>query len=430
MDEDERAETCSQPLPKQTNTFTIEMKWEDFVHFLPKTCATQHTRLVGEWTHAIYKKFHEVMSSCPLTFHGNRLRQDISRKRNAQYWVGRAVCKMPGCISVTFSILCKPVPGDQVKIVANVCGQCNHVEQNETGLSHSCSKKRNLKGGARAELVADILQSGTESKSQYLNKLAEMNVEELKAGNTTHCQSPQVIRQAVFESRAKQRLTNDLFSELIIQMEAWDAALPGQPVSGYIQSLGHTPLLITFYTAQQVQLYSDICRHKRMQPVVLHFDSTGSVIKRFGSQKEPLYYTLLMADTNIPALEFITTCHTSSWIGNVICQFLTDVKKCGPHKPSVVITDFSFALINAVLRSFNDMSVNKYLAVTYRLLNGGVKPACNMTHLLICKAHLMKAMSMKLARCEKSMAKRKAALAVFTRLHSCKTIQVISKLNV
>jgi hypothetical protein len=127
-------------------------------------------------------------------------------------------------------------------------------------------------------------------------------------------------------------------------------------------------------------------------------------------------------------MEFITTCHKSTWITNILQTFKMDIGKLTNKfpKPSVVVTDFSYALINAVMTTFNEMTLQQYLKTTYRFLTSpdAVLHTGAVTILNICKAHMMKALSVKLAKVERNATKRKACLVVFARLQESSTIKV------
>ena len=400
---------------------SLNIPWIEFSRFLPTSSSS--TRLRGDWCECIYEKFHNVFPSCALVFKGNRLRPETSRKSNARKWYGTANCKVQGCIKVTFEIQSLPSPGSDVKLTVKTYGHCIHNSGDNAPIC-----RRPLKGQKRQNIVQELKISQTQPKSMYFAKLSQMNDVELKTGNITHCQTPQILKQASHESSLRKRLCIDVFEELIVQQECWNVALPGIAVKGFIQCLGHTPFYVTFYTDQQLQMYVDSCVKNVKKPTILHFDCTGSVVKKIPNQKAVYYYTLLHADSNIPVFEFISTCHTSRWITNMLNTFLTDVRKCRKQtaKPSVIVTDFSYALMNAVLGAFNDMTLPVYLRWTYKLLTSPdhSKRVKSTTFLCICKAHMMKALSMKLSKTEHSSLKRKACLVIFARLQDSTSLKV------
>jgi hypothetical protein len=103
---------------------------------------------------------------------------------------------------------------------------------------------------------------------------------------------------------------------------------------------------------------------------IWYFDATGSVMKKIGRQSMPYLYSIVCHDaftkSIIPVAEFFTTSHSSlsitnelNFIRDTLITKIVSIKK----KPlaSVVVTDFSWALINAVINSFNKCSILQYL---------------------------------------------------------------------
>lgn len=195
----------------------------------------------------------------------------------------------------------------------------------------------------------------------------------------------------------KDRLAEDTVMELSIQMHAWNAAVRGQginPMHGFIQSLAHTPFHVIYFTERQLHVFVDASRSKT--GCVLHIDSTGSVIKKIPNQKDPLLYSLFLANHGIPIMEFITTDHRSISISAKLDFFMAACRDHAnngrPILPSMVVMDFSYATINAVLICFNKMSLTAYLHATYEMLTTG-KSMNFLVVIALCCAHVMKAIS-------------------------------------
>jgi hypothetical protein len=180
-------------------------------------------------------------------------------------------------------------------------------------------------------------------------------------GNITHCQTPEVLKQAAFDLKIKEQLSSDMINEVRIQMEAWNAAIRGQSINGYVQSLGVVPFCVTMFTEKQADLFLSATR--RPQGCILHLDSTGTVVKKIPDQKQRYLYSIILSGDNVPVLEFITTDHRTLSICHQLDIFLGEVKKLNKGRaalPRVVVTDFSYALINAVLNACNTMTLTAY----------------------------------------------------------------------
>lgn len=215
-------------------------------------------------------------------------------------------------------------------------------------------------------------------------------------GNITHCQTPEVLKQAALDLKVKDQLSPDMIDEVRIQMEAWNAAIRGETINGYVQSLGVLPFYVTMFTERQANLYLSATR--RPEGCVLHLDSTGTVVRKIPEQKQPYLYSVILADDNIPVLEFISTDHRGFSIRHKLDTFLAEVRKLNngrPALPRVVVTDFSYALINAVLDACNTMTLTAYLKATYQLLlsNKRLRRKRSMTFIAICNAHMLKAIA-------------------------------------
>ncbi len=98
---------------------------------------------------------------------------------------------------------------------------------------------------------------------------------------------------------------------------------------------------------------------------VLFFDSTGSILKDIMNQKKPFMYSIVAHDVAkkciVPIAEFFTTsCNHIS-----ISKYLATIKnKFDENKipyPKIIVTDQGWALVNAVLLSFNYCNLSNYL---------------------------------------------------------------------
>ena len=119
---------------------------------------------------------------------------------------------------------------------------CNHSGINNKSHDGECEdlsnvsvarQKRFLKGIERNEVAQQIGTNRAQAYNVYMGKMGEMNDEEVQAGNTTHCQSRQVLRQCGYELR-KEELSSDMILEVKFQKDAWVESIRGKKVNGYI----------------------------------------------------------------------------------------------------------------------------------------------------------------------------------------------------
>ena len=89
-------------------------------------------------------------------------------------------------------------------------------------------------------------------------------------------------------------------------------------------------------------------------------------------------------------------------------------------KPAYIVTDFSFALIHSCIRSFNEMSLLEYLRRCYAVLMGKLTSSeiTSVTYIVLCCAHMMKAMSSRLKKVQNDLKQRQAVLVWFRGLQT------------
>jgi len=137
------------------------------------------------------------------------------------------------------------------------------------------------------------------------------------------------------------------------------------------------------------------------QDVFWYFDATGSVLVKVPQQKAPLLYSVVAHDRQrkliIPIAEFITTSQTQISISGylaVLRKHMHDnITSKGKFAISpIIVTDFSWALINSVLDVFNKCTVMEYLKMCFKILREG---DLNLNQSLpvriqLCAAHFLK----------------------------------------
>lgn len=213
-------------------------------------------------------------------------------------------------------------------------------------------------------------------------------------GNVTKCQTPKVLQQAAYEYRLQQLLAFDTITEVRMQMQSFRSAILGENgINGYIQTLAVDPFHVTLFTDRQVSLFLRTAR--RPEGCTIHFDSTGSVVRKFEEQKDPYFYCCILAGVDIPVFEFVTTDHRKLSIRDKLAIFLAacqQVNNNTPVLPKVVVTDFSYAMINAVLEACNTMTLKDYLRATFNTLRSSTT-VLTFTIIALCNAHMLKAIS-------------------------------------
>jgi hypothetical protein len=344
------------------------------------------------------------------------------------WWSCKGVCASRGKDGIGCSVFCRLTVGDRpadkhdIIISVQIFGKCSHLAtDSDDQVIFLRTNERQLAGNRRLAMGKKIIREKYTATDVYYRGLAEISQDKLKAGNTSDHPKPHKIRQAAYEVRKSERPDDNVYLSLNVLRKAWMASEDSTVVKGYIQLLGMYPFCVMFYTEQQIRRYCDLCQDANSS--TLFFDSTGSVIRRFNdsTEKVPYFYTMLMNDEqNIPAFEFLTTKHTGEWIASFVKYFLRSVRDYAHDaiKPKRVITDFSYAMMNATLDGFNSMTLISYLGFAFQMLNANTtsEQASNTTLLFLCGAHMMKAMSMKLTRRNVDKSKRKVTLVFYASL--------------
>ena len=238
--------------------FEWTMPYEEYSSIRP--LPSRPHRLTGDWTTTMYRHFQHNWKTCSLIFKSNYVRKENSRKKSVNYWVGQGKCKVDGCVNVQLVIGSKPQEDEDVVVRAIVCGTCTHAGRpsaDDVHVSQSPSAddgvchKRQLRGAARADIAQHLSETGTSASALHVARLARMHEDELRAGNMSYCQSPQVIRNAQWQYRQQHWLAYDMAAEVHVQKCAWDAAL-GTRIHGYVQAVAIDPFHAIMFTEEQV----------------------------------------------------------------------------------------------------------------------------------------------------------------------------------
>jgi hypothetical protein len=146
---------------------------------------------------------------------------------------------------------------------------------------------------------------------------------------------------------------------------------------------------------------------------IWNFDATGSILKPIKNQKKPYLYSIVSYDPqnhiNIPFCEWFSTSHSQSSISqflftlkNILLKYASiSTKKLLFKFAPIVVTDFSFALLNSVLVVFNcemrrrtddnkhEMLVYLEIAFELLVLNKNDRFENLITLIYICSTHYL-----------------------------------------
>ena len=254
----------------------------------------------------IYEEFHKVYPTCSLSMEGNYLKNATKRNTAGPFWVAHAHCRTGNCIAVTFTIDECPNPGDKVTVKTKVVGNCTHYKED---VHITLPNQRPLSGMKRQSQVEEMQRSGISASAHHYQKLGNLTACEVNSGNTSECQSPPVFRQALYESRRKERLHEDVIQELEIQRMALETSMPGKHVNGFIQTVTLYPFHFSLFCQRQIDAYVNIVMDDKES--TLHIDATGSVVKlpKKTGHDTVYVYSAVLANDSLPVFEFVATWH-------------------------------------------------------------------------------------------------------------------------
>ena len=164
----------------------------------------------------------------------------------------------------------KPSVNEDCEGTLNSLGNANACEQwsseqatvNERHASWCCAY-------IALQLLEQLPMSSTKKR------VSQMIPVQCSAGNTTQCQTPQVLKQAVHEAR-------DPIKEMEIQRRAWFTFSRRKHFHCYIQAIWKYPLSVNFFMERQIERH---IAHSEFGNCEIHVDATGSVTSTVGEKR-------------------------------------------------------------------------------------------------------------------------------------------------
>lgn len=138
--------------------------------------------------------------------------------------------------------------------------------------------------------------------------------------------------------------------------------------SSSIREIGLDKFFVIYFSPEQLFLYQQFNRHADKTDM-LSIDATGSLIKNIkkldGSTNFVfLYQVVVPFKKKILPVQMIAKKHDT----NILTYWLREWLRSGAPCPKKVVTDYSFALLNAVALSFNNCDLNTYVENCMRTL--------------------------------------------------------------
>lgn len=156
------------------------------------------------------------------------------------------------------------------------------------------------------------------------------------------------------------------------QLHSVQHRVPGAEV--FIQHVSSNDFYVHSFSAFQIKILQQLLASG--QPITIHCDATGSIIKAPDGVIKRIYYYVLSVALPIldekrkvlfPLLEMISAAHDSftisTWLGKFKDEFIRQVGSW--TAPDHFVTDFSFAILNAASSAFNNEDLIDQVNRTY-----------------------------------------------------------------
>lgn len=294
----------------------------------------------------------------------------------------------------------------------------------ESEIIHSSEKVFRQYRGMRREKMK-LTSDNKSAHNTYLDLVSATDLELYKNGNTQDMTTPDVLRKIKSEFYKKDDLVQDCdLVDIFFQccMEPLE--------NKYIYSVTE-PLQVVLIRKQQLALL----QHDGIKAI--HFDATGGIVKIPTCHKEHKYKRILyyacVVKINfniIPIAEFITCQHDAWSIG----KFLVDLKKemgtLKQLKEHYFVVDWSWALINAITNTFNNLSISRYIELNFNFLEKGTPLKKPVIPIFICCSHFVNIIIMQIKKKlpHISAEHRNLILDFFCAILSAKSVDCVDEL--
>lgn len=137
---------------------------------------------------------------------------------------------------------------------------------------------------------------------------------------------------------------------------------------------------------------------KAYKHLFLHFDATGSLVRKPDKNSKRVNYYAGVVNINnkiLPILEMITNDQTASNIAECLTYFKRSWIQSGEKWPAFkgIVIDWCWASINAVMISWNNLSVQDYLIKTFDRITSNKQLEEQIIPVFLCYGHFMKMIS-------------------------------------
>lgn len=193
------------------------------------------------------------------------------------------------------------------------------------------------------------------------------------------------------------------------------------------------PFRCVLMADMQLKTAVDYAKHHKVLQR-LHLDATGSILAKLqvGNPEMLLYFLVMPMKTSsanathlrFNIAEFISETQTSYAIERFLRHVYNEIKRISPTFQVIheIVTDWSWAEINAVISAFNNLSVKQYIELTFLVMtfNDATKLE-GIVVLLQCSSHLTKSMLSDIKKCFNNKNSQKEVAAIMGQIFDCET---------
>ena len=349
------------PIPNETSFRLTYDEWKQI-----EPTPDKPDRLQPCWTSVLAHRLSESNDYCTFRFKRHFIQRQNSRKRHCAVFKASGNCIFSNC-TCSFKLSMNRTQFQVKEISVYYAGNVKHA----TGERQS----RFIQNSERATLASRFKEKGCKPSKVYQELKDDLTSNAKASGNRTGCGvQPTTIRKIASESRQNEYISKDIVESLVAIRQLFiekenSRNMPPSKIQGFIQTISVYPLTVCMWTEGQVRLWHDRVLHD-----VAYLDATGTIVGNYDG-KRSLYYALAVrhptvCNPPIPVAEMITNNHSAMNIRGFLEKFKGDDAKVFGRDviPRQVTTDYSKAIILAILREFNNESLLLFLNRAHRLL--------------------------------------------------------------
>ena len=304
---------------------------------------------------------------------------------------------------------------------------------------------KRITGKTRQTLISEVWKTNNNPSKLHRDSLLSIDSDAFSAGIRTGAGITHgTMRGIKSESKKKHQSDKNLAKSLcdleasIKQEDEHNAIKLGhtwRKFFGYIQLCNVTPeLSVVLFNEASVRIFHELSKQD-----IIYIDATGKLFANEHNYPRLLYYAMVLRNpyqlnAPVPISELISSRHTAESIGLMIRKLKEKEKDVFESKgavPSLVMSDFSMAIIIACLKEFNNESYDEFLERGYRIVMGLASKSdmLKASH-RVCSAHMMQIIKRHAKElCEKNLpasSQVHIAMRFFGRLIASNTLQELN----